>query len=84
MFRVERCPLLGGSKCISSMVKSIGESDLSAVQKLSIFGGSVIRGFTVYNKAREARLLGVCGGIAPPGKLLISDLLRSFSGAVLE
>ena len=24
LFGVERCPLLGGSKCISSMVKSIG------------------------------------------------------------
>ena len=24
LFGIERCPLLGGSKCISSMVKSIG------------------------------------------------------------
>ena len=34
-------------ECISSMVKSIRASDLSAVQRLSTFGGSVIRGFTV-------------------------------------
>ena len=37
LFGVERCPLLGGSKCISFMVKSIGVSDLSAVQRLSAF-----------------------------------------------
>ena len=30
------------------------------------------------NKAREVRLLRGCGGMPPPGKFLISDLLRSF------
>ena len=38
LFRVERCPLLGGSKCISCMVKSIGgASEPTAVQRLSAF-----------------------------------------------
>ena len=53
LFGVERCPLLGGSKCISSMVKSIGASEPSTVQRLSAFGGSVIRGVTVYQNGEH-------------------------------
>ena len=46
-FGVERCPLLGGLKCISFMVKSIGASEPSVVQDCPLFGGSAIRSFTV-------------------------------------
>ena len=45
LFGVERCLLLRGSKCISSMVKSIG----GQVSRPLYRGGSVIRGFTVYD-----------------------------------
>ena len=39
LFRVERCPLLGGSKCISSSYGKInwGASEPSVVQRLSAF-----------------------------------------------
>ena len=53
LFGVERCSLLVGSKCISSMVKLIGASEPSAVQRLSAFGGSVIRGFTIHGSAQN-------------------------------
>ena len=44
---VERCPLLRGSKYISSMVKSIGASERSVVQRLSAFRKGPLLGFTV-------------------------------------
>ena len=37
LFGVERCLLLGGSHCISSMVKAIGGSEPSTVRRLSTF-----------------------------------------------
>ena len=42
LFGVERCPLLGGSKCISGMVKSTGASEASTVQRLSAFCREVL------------------------------------------
>ena len=42
LFGVERCPLLGGSKCISVMVKSTGASEASTVQRLSGFWREVL------------------------------------------
>ena len=42
LFGVERCPLLGGSKCISVMVKSTGASEVSTVQRLSAFWREVL------------------------------------------
>ena len=48
LFGVERCPLLGGSKCISCTVKSIGgQASRLLYRGCPLFGGSVIRGFTV-------------------------------------
>ena len=37
LFRIERCLLLGGSKCIVSMVNQSGASEPSTVQRLSAF-----------------------------------------------
>ena len=48
LFEVERCPLLGGSKCISCMVKSIGgQVSRPLYRGCPLFGESIIRGFAV-------------------------------------
>ena len=47
--RFKRCPLLGGSKCISAMLNSFGAAACPLFRGRSLFGGSVNRGFTVAN-----------------------------------
>ena len=45
LFGVERCLLLGGSKCISKINQ--GQVSRLLYRGCPLFGGSVIRGFTV-------------------------------------
>ena len=46
---VERCPLLGGSKCTVSIGRAIGGHEICPLYRgCPPFGESIIRGFTVY------------------------------------
>ena len=79
LFRVERCPLLGGSKCIIFYGK-INREQVSrpSYRGCPLFGGSIIRGFTVlHNSPKKDHPLDVStcsqGRLGSPLKQVYSE-----------
>ena len=50
LFGVERCPLLGGSKCISSLVKSIGGKGAVCCREVVRFSEGLLLEVLLYSQ----------------------------------
>ena len=80
--RSSEVPLLGGSKCTSSMGKSIGGRKICPLYRgCPLFGESAIRGFTVFSVPHVVQWFKQAG---KKGTIPNSMKLQWYSGTVVQ